>query len=131
WRPDLGPAQALAAVGLLLLLRFAMLWVGVFGGLKAGSPEAVVALQVLVWPLLFLSTVLIDTATMPRWLGLIAEANPLSATATAVRELCGQPVPVGLSWFTDNAGLLAVVGPLVLVAVFLPLSARAYRHLRR
>src|SRR5699024_5217701 len=91
WRPDMAVPEAMAAIALLLLLRFAMLWIGVFTGLKVRSPEAMSAVQVLVWPLLFLSSVFIDTSTMPRWLGTIAEANPLSATATAVRDLFGSP----------------------------------------
>lgn len=49
-----------AAVTLLLLLRSATLWIGVFIGLKAKSQEAVAAIQVVMWPLLFLSTVFID-----------------------------------------------------------------------
>lgn len=131
WRTDAAASSIVAVFALLLLLRFAMLWVGVFIGLKAKSQEAVTAIQVIVWPILFLSTVFIDTSTMPRWLGIIAEANPLSATVTASRELLGNPSMAGQSWFTDNAILLAILCPVLLVAIFLPLSARAYRHLRR
>ncbi len=131
WRPDAAAPSIAAAFALLLLLRFAMLWIGVFIGLKAKSQEAVAAIQVVMWPLLFLSTVFIDTSTMPRWLGLIAEANPLSATATATRELLGNPSFAGQSWFTDNAVLLALLVPAILAAIFLPLSASTYRRLRR
>lgn len=131
WRPDAALPALATAFALLLLFRFAMLWVGVFIGLKAKSPEAVAAVQVLVWPLLFLSTVFIDTSTMPRWLGLVSEANPLSATATATRELLGNPGLAAQSWFTDNAVLLAVLWPALLVAIFLPLSTSTYRRLRR
>lgn len=132
WRPDVSPAAILAAVGVLLLLRFAMLWVGIFVGLRVKSQEGITAIQVLVWPLLFLSSVFIDTATMPRWLGTIAEASPLSAAATSVRQLLGGGAsPGGESWFTENASLLAVAYPALLIVVFLPLSALSYRHLRR
>ncbi|SDD67866.1 ABC transporter permease [Auraticoccus monumenti] len=131
WRPDASVTAVLAALVVLLLLRFAMLWVGIFVGLRVRSHEGVTAVQVLVWPLLFLSSVFVDTSTMPRWLGTIADANPLSATATAVRQLLGGVGPGGRSWFTENAVLLALACPAVLVAVFLPLSALGYRHLRR
>ncbi|HVK22025.1 MAG TPA: ABC transporter permease [Actinokineospora sp.] len=131
WRPDAsGPAIA-AAFALLLLLRFAVLWIGVFLGLKTKNKEAVSAVQVIVWPLLFLSSVFVDTATMPGWLGTIAAANPLSATATATRDLFGNPSLGGGSWFAENAFALAVAMPVLLVIVFLPLSAFTYRHLRR
>lgn len=131
WRPDAAAPAILAAFALLLLLRFAVLWVGVFVGLRLASPEAVTAVQVLVWPVLFLSSVFVDTATMPQWLGTIADANPLSATATAVRDLLGSPGWAADSWFADNATALAVAWPVALVAIFLPLSAFGYRHLRR
>ncbi|MDA8371210.1 MAG: ABC transporter permease [Nocardiopsaceae bacterium] len=131
WRPDASAPAIAAAFALLLLLRFAVLWIGVFIGLKATSQEAVAAVQIAVWPLLFLSGVFIDTATMPRWLRAIAEANPLSATATAARDLFGNPGFAGESWFAENAALLAVAWPILLVLVFLPLSAATYRHLRR
>lgn len=132
WRPDATVPEMLAAAGLLLLLRFAMLWIGVFIGLKVSSPEALSAVQVLVWPLLFLSNVFVDTSTMPRWLGTVAEANPLSATAAAVRGLLGSPGREGAgSWFAENATVLAIAYPVLIVAVFAPLSVSAYRHLRR
>lgn len=131
WRPDAPVAGIAAAFALLLLLRFAMLWAGVFIGLKVTSPAAVTSVQVAVWPVLLLSSVFIDTSTMPRWLGTIAEANPLSATATAARELLGNPVFAGASWFAENAMLLAVAWPALLAVLFLPLSVFAYRHRRR
>ncbi|MBZ0288287.1 MAG: ABC transporter permease, partial [Anaerolineae bacterium] len=78
WHGTFG--AALAAVGLLLLLRFALLWVGIYIGLSVKNPEAVTAVQILVWPVGFLSNVFVDPATMPAWLGAIAAWNPLSVT---------------------------------------------------
>lgn len=131
WRWHEGAGNLLAAVGLLLLLRLALVWVGVYLGLVAGSPEAVVAVQILVWPIAFLSGVFVDPGSMPAVLGAIAEWNPLSATASAVRELCGNPGWSGTSWAARHDVLLAVLWPLVLIAVFLPLSIRRYAGLRR
>jgi ABC-2 type transport system permease protein len=129
WRWEGGSAAALAAVGLLLLLRFALLWVGIFVGLIAGGPEVVTSVQILVWPVGFLSSVFVDPATMPGWLGAIAQWNPLSTTATAARELFGNPGWGGEPWIAQNATLMAVVWPLLLIAIFLPLSARGFRRL--
>lgn len=128
WRWHEGAGKALAAFGLLLLLRFAMLWTGVYLGLVAKGPESVVAVQILVWPVSFLSSAMIDPATMPGWLGAVAEWNPMSATVTACRELFGGPgAGAAGSWAAENAALMAVVWPLLIVAVFLPLSVRRYR----
>jgi hypothetical protein len=71
---------------------------------------------------------LLAPSLMPGWLGTLAEWNPLSATVSATRELFGNGVPelVGTSWPAQNALLLAVVWPVVIVAVFLPLAVRRY-----
>jgi ABC-2 type transport system permease protein len=132
WRWHGGSAEALAAVGLLLLLRFAVLWMGIFLGLTVKNPQSVTMVQVLVWPVGFLSSAFVATSTMPDWLGTIAQWNPLSATATASRALFGNPDPSSsASWIGTHAELAAIIGPLLLIAVFLPLSARRYRTLSR
>src|SRR2546428_194445 len=77
WHWHAGMAPALAAVGLLLLLRFALLWVGIFFGLRAKGPESVTSVQILVWPISFLSNAFVDPSTMPPWLGVLAQWNPL------------------------------------------------------
>jgi ABC-2 type transport system permease protein len=124
-------ADTLAAVGLLLLLRFALIWVGVYLGLLVGNPEAVVAVQILVWPLGFLSNAIAPTATMPGWLAVVAEWNPLSATITATRELFGNPGLGGVSWADQHALLLAVLWPLAILAMFLPLAVHRWQRLSR
>jgi ABC-type multidrug transport system permease subunit len=124
-------APALAAVGLLLLLRFALLWVGIFFGLNARGPESVASVQILVWPISFLSNAFVDPSTMPPWLGVCAQWNPLSATTSAIRQLFLNPGWQAGSWSAEYAILLAIVWPVLLVAIFLPLSVRAYRRLNR
>jgi ABC-2 type transport system permease protein len=62
---------------------------------------------------------------MPGWLGTVVEWNPMSRTATAVRDLLGgpggEPGPV---W-------AAVLWPLGLLAVFFPLAVRRFARLSR
>lgn len=130
WRVHDGPARALAGLGLLLLLRFALIWLGVYLGLVARGPESVAAIQILVWPIGFLSSALVAPSTMPGWLGAIADWNPMSATVTACRDLFGDPVTGG-SWAAQHSLPLAVAWPLVIAAVFVPLSVRRYRALGR
>lgn len=131
WEWHNGIGAALAAFGLLLLLRLAMLWLGIYLGLVLRSPEAVMALQILVWPLGFLSNAFVAPTTMPSWLGTIAEWNPLSATAAATRELFGNPGWGGDGWMAEHTLLMAVGWPVVLIAVFFPLAVRRYRDLSR
>ncbi|WP_370413472.1 ABC transporter permease [Streptomyces fradiae] len=125
WRAEGGFGAFLGAVGLLLLLRFAMLWIGIFLALVAGRAELVQAVQILVWPVGFLSNAFAAPESMPGWLGAFVEWNPMSATATAVRELFanpgGEPGWVGA----------AVLWPVLLVVVFFPLAVRRFGRLGR
>ncbi|MDT9689598.1 ABC transporter permease [Streptomyces sp. P9(2023)] len=123
WRAHGGFGAFLGAVGLLLLLRFAMLWIGIHLAMVAGKPELVMAVQILVWPIGFLSNAFASPTTMPGWLGTVVEWNPMSATATAVRDLFGNPGG------EPGHVLAAVIWPLVLLAVFFPLAVRRFRRL--
>jgi len=131
WQAHNGAGQALAAVGLLLWLRFALLWLGIYLGLVIRNPEAAVAVQILIWPIGFLANTFVAPGTMPGWLGTVAEWNPLSSTVAAARELFGNPGWGGDSWVAQNAILMAFLWPLLLVAIFFPLSVRRYRNLSR
>ncbi|WP_322921695.1 ABC transporter permease [Nocardioides renjunii] len=129
WSVSGSLVDAFVAVGLLLWLRFAVLWLGIFLGLAFRSEGAMVAVQVLVWPIGFLSGVIVPPETMPGWLGVVADLNPVSATAAACRELFGNPSGITEGLLADHALLLAVAWPAVLTAVFVPLSVRAFRRL--
>lgn len=83
------------------------------------------------WPVGFLSNVVVAPEFMPDWLGAVAAWNPISATATAARELFGNPTGVTSGWLADSSLFAAIAWPLAITAVFLPLSARAYRRLRK
>lgn len=132
WQWHNGPGQALAAVGLLLLLRLALIWVGIYLGLVVPTPDSAgLAVYPLTFPLTVLSSAFVPPAMIPGWLGVIAEWNPISATVTAIRELFGNPGIGGESWVAQNALLLAIIWPLVLMAIFIPLSVRRYRRLSR
>ncbi|KOG35472.1 multidrug ABC transporter permease [Streptomyces resistomycificus] len=125
WRAQGGVPGFLGAVGLLLLFRFAMLWIGIYLAMVAGKPELVQAVQILVWPVGFLSNALATPDSMPGWLGTVVEWNPMSHTATAARELFGAPGgESGHVW-------AAVVWPLVLVGVFFPLAVRRFGGLSK
>jgi ABC-type polysaccharide/polyol phosphate export permease len=130
WRPA-GFGGAVAAVALLLLLRLAFLWIGIYLGLLTRDPATVTAVQILVWPFAFLSNAFVAASTMPGWLGAIAEWNPVAGTVTAVRELFGAPVGSGGGWATEHALLLAVLWPAVLTVVFAVLSVRRFQALSR
>ncbi|MDT0568959.1 ABC transporter permease [Streptomyces sp. DSM 3412] len=125
WRAHGGPAAFLGAVGLLLLFRFAMLWIGIHLAMLAGRPELLTAVQILVWPVGFLSNALATPASMPGWLGTVVDWNPMSHTATAVRDLFGTPGAEADHLWT------AIAWPLALLAVFFPLAVRRFARLSK
>ena len=131
WRWHGTPAETLAAFGLLVLLRLAFLWIGIFLGLKAKSAEMANSIFGLLYPVTMLSSAFIDPDLMPGWLGTIAEWNPLSATITATRDLFGNPGAEGSGWVVDHALFMAIVWPVVITALTLPLAVRAFHRLSR
>ncbi|MEY9487914.1 ABC-2 type transport system permease protein [Streptomyces calvus] len=130
WRPD-GGWGFLAAFGLLLWLRFALIWVGVWLGLLVPNPEAAGGLFAVAFPLTMISSIFVAPQLMPDWLGWLAAWNPISSTAAAARDLFGTPAGGGDSWVEQHALLMAGLWPLVLTAVFLPLAVRRFQRLSR
>lgn len=132
WQWRNSATDALLAVGLILLLRFAITWVGIYLGLIVRNPDLV---GVIVFPAAFpataVSNVFVAPELMPGWLGTVAAWNPLSATTAAARELFGNPGLGGDSWVAGHAVLMAAVWPLLLIAIFAPLAVRRYQRLSR
>ncbi|XUL87122.1 ABC transporter permease [Streptomyces galilaeus] len=127
WRVEGSAAQAAAAVGLLLLFRFACAWVGILLGLASRSEEAAGQLGSATFMLPLLSNAYIPTDRLPGWLRALAEWNPISAVTTALRHLFGNsPVPEGAAWPVAHpiAGSLAWCA--ALIALFAPLAVRRY-----
>ncbi|MCR8946001.1 MULTISPECIES: ABC transporter permease [Streptomyces] len=131
WRAGGGVVPALGAFGLLLLLRFSLIWVGVWLGLLVPTPEAAGGLYAVAFPLTMISSTFVAPSLMPGWLGTVAAWNPISSTATATRELFGNPVAGGGTWVEEHALLMAVAWPVAITLVFLPLAVRRFRLLSR
>jgi len=129
WRIEGSVAQAAAAVGLLLLFRFACAWVGILLGLASRSEEAAGQLGSATFMLPLLSNAYIPTDRLPGWLRTLAEWNPISAVTTALRYLFGNsPVPAGAAWPVAHPIAGSLVWCAVLIAVFAPLAVRRYAH---
>ncbi|MGH3909318.1 MAG: ABC transporter permease, partial [Pseudonocardiaceae bacterium] len=68
WRSDGGVLATLAAFGLLLLLRFALIWIGVFLGLITPNQESAGQLFAVAFPFGMVSSVFTPPHLMPDWL---------------------------------------------------------------
>jgi ABC transporter DrrB family efflux protein len=88
FRPEGGIAGNLAAVGLMLLFGFALSWLGVAAGALVRTPEALQGIMfAVVFPLTFVSSAFVPTATMPDWMRVFAENQPMTHVVNAVRDL--------------------------------------------
>ncbi|MFD8302326.1 ABC transporter permease [Streptomyces sp. NPDC059690] len=129
WRVEGGALEAVGAVGLLLLFRFATTWIGIFLGLLTRNEEAAGQLGGATFLLPLLSSAYIPTAGLPGWLRTAAEWNPISAVATALRDLFGNaPVPTDGAWPVTHPVVGSLAWCLVLIAVFMPLAVRRYTY---
>jgi ABC-2 type transport system permease protein/oleandomycin transport system permease protein len=88
FRPEGGVAGNLAAVGLMLLFGFALSWLGVAAGALVRTPEALQGIMfAVVFPLTFVSSAFVPTDTMPDWMRIFAENQPMTHVVNAVRDL--------------------------------------------
>jgi ABC-2 type transport system permease protein len=112
----------LAGVALLLLFGFALSWLMAIVGLGVRNAESAQAATFpLIVPLVFASTAFVPLESMPGWLQVWAEHQPVSVTVNAVRALMlGGP--------TATPVLQSLAWSIGMVAVFAPLAVRRYRR---
>lgn len=122
FRPSASFTDWLYIAGLLLLFTLAFSWISAVVGLMAKSIEAVQWFGfVLVFPLTFASAAFVPTDTMPKYLRLFAENQPVTHVIEAMRSLMvGTPM--------GNHGVAAVIWCVALIAIFMPLAAYLFRR---
>ena len=82
-----GPLHWFAAIGILALFAFALIWLAVALGLAAKSVETASNTPMILLLLLFLSSGFVRTQTMPGGLRQFAEYQPFTPVADTVRGL--------------------------------------------
>ena len=123
FRFQAGAAQALACIALVSAFGLALSWIFAFVALTVrGAEAAQTAGFVVLFPLVFASSVFVPVSTLPNWLQAVAKVSPVTLAANAARSLAlvpGTPSSLGgaIAWI---AGLLAV---------FIPLSVWRYRRM--
>jgi ABC transporter DrrB family efflux protein len=130
WRIRHGILDAVGGYVLLVGFAFAMIWVGVLMGSLVKTPEGVtgVAFTVL-FPVTFIASTFVPTETMPGFLRTIAEWNPVTALADAVRVLFGNPntpPAAGDPWPIVHPVAYSVIWIIGIVVVCAPLAVRVY-----
>ncbi len=93
FRPTAGPADWLAAVGILTLFTFALIWLATALGLAAKSVETASNTPMFLTLLPFLGSGFVPTATMPDGLRQFAEVQPFTPLTETLRGLLtGTPI---------------------------------------
>jgi ABC-type multidrug transport system permease subunit len=106
-----------------------MIWFGILVGSLMRSVEAVNGVMFTVlFPIAFLANTFAPTEPMPRWLRVIAEWNPVSSLAQAMRELWGNgpPAPPEAQLPLHHPVLSTILWSLAITAVVAPFALRAY-----
>jgi ABC-2 type transport system permease protein len=131
WGISSTPLEALGCFALLFLLGITMIWLGTLVGVLVRSADAVQGIAfVAVFPLTFVANTFVPVSGLPDGLRQVAEYNPISAWAAAVRTLFGNPtaIPSGAAWPLEHPVIASVAWCLAILAVVVPLALRAYRR---
>jgi ABC transporter DrrB family efflux protein len=123
FRFQAGPLNALACVAVVSAFGLALSWIFAFVALTVRGAEAAQSAGfVVIFPLVFASSVFVPVSTMPDWLQAFAEASPVTLTTDAARTYALEGgVPDSL------AGAAAwIIG---LLAIFIPLCVWRYRRM--
>jgi ABC-2 type transport system permease protein len=122
YRPAGGFVGVTAAILLAIVAGWSLAWIFAWAGTISRSAQAVQGISIMIlFPLTFLSNAFVPVESLPGWLGTFVAINPVSHVVSAVRDLANAgAVTADVGW--------ALLGCAVVVAVFAPLSVRAYRR---
>lgn len=120
YRPAAGLTGMLMGGLLVIFCSWAVSWIFAFFGVIARTASSVQGISMMVlFPLTFLSNAYVPVETLPGWLRWFANINPISHLVSAVRVLADTGA-IGYDF------LLSIIGALVIVVIFAPLTVRAY-----
>ena len=118
-----GVVEAVGSIVLVSAFGLALSWIFAFVALMVKSAEAAQSAGfVVLFPLVFASSVFVPVSSMPGWLEAFAKVSPVTLTADAARSLALTPgVPSTL-----NGSIVWIAG---ILALFVPLAVWRYRRM--
>jgi ABC transporter DrrB family efflux protein len=122
-------AGSLAAYALCVVCGFAFIWVFVCMGLVAGNAQSAQGIAMVAYPLIFISSAYVPVRTLPGWMQVVAEHQPVTVMCNAVRSLAlGDPARAGLGHTTIYWVTFSLIWSAAIVALFAPLAVALYRR---
>lgn len=122
FRPSAGPLGVVLAMLVLIVFAFSVSWIFAALGVVVSVPERVSGTSMIViYPLLFTSNIFASPETMPGWMQVVVQINPMSHAATASRGLMHGTATLG------QVGWSLLISVLI-IAVFAPLTMHLYRN---
>jgi ABC transporter DrrB family efflux protein len=130
WRISGGFVDAVFGYLLMVVFAFAMIWIGVLLGSVIGTPEGVTGVAfVVLFPLTFLASTFVPSESMPAGVQVVAEWNPVTTLADALRVLFDNPntpVQPGDPWPIQHPIAYTLIWAIGIVLICAPLAIRAY-----
>jgi len=129
FRPQTNLTGVLGALAVGLVFGYAWSWVMATVGLLVRNGESIqAAVYLVIFPLAFASGVFVPTETMPDWLQMFTEHQPVTVVTNALRGLIlgAGALPVGQT--VSGQVALAFLWSAAIMAVFAPFAVHLYRR---
>jgi ABC transporter DrrB family efflux protein len=121
--------EGVVAFGLVIAFGFVFEWVFITIGLLAGNGQAAQGMGMIAFPLAFISSAYVPAGSMPTWLRVFSEHQPLTYMVGAVRALTLGPDAQRLLGHPTSYFLVrALIWSAAILAVAVPVAVARYRR---
>jgi len=122
WRPNVNFGWIIVIILIAVFIGWAISWIYALVGLLSNSATMVESVSLTTMLLLsFLSNAFIPIKTLPKFLQLIANLNPMTYVITAIRQI------LATGSLSNTAWIVVLLG-FVIVLIFAPLTVWAYNR---
>jgi ABC transporter DrrB family efflux protein len=132
WRIHSGIGDAIAGYALMIAFSFAIIWIGVLMAASVSTPEGVQGIGfVAIFPLTFIASTFVPTSTLPSGLREVAEWNPVSAVAGALRDLFANPGATPAAdapWSLHHPVAYSLIWIVAIVFICAPIAVRMFQR---